>query len=153
MRRTTNGAETRLVNKMSDPCYVYYKTGAIVLRTLYSLFIDLVIPHTDAVIDISSRDGVSRVFHQSHVPAAVDGRESRISPRYAQIEQFPGVLGEITAAVPGRRVVVRRMQGCPHAWDKVVLPGTVPRGEKVGGVWGGEGGFLKTLYRHTQRCS
>lgn len=86
MRRTTNGAETRLVNKMSDPCYVYYKTGAIVLR-----------PNPDEVIDKPSRDGISRVFHQSHVPAAVDDRDSRISPRYAQIERFPGVLGEITA--------------------------------------------------------
>lgn len=85
---------------------------------------------------------VSRFFHQSYIPTAVDGRDPRISPRYAHPERFPDVLAVITAAqcgfaveaeelagrvaaLPGRMVVVRRMEGCPHAWDKAVQPGTV----------------------------
>lgn len=85
---------------------------------------------------------VSRFFHQSYIPTNVDGRDPRISPRYAQTERFPNMLAIITAAqcgfaleaeelagkvaaLPGRTVVVRRMEDCPHAWDKAVRPGTV----------------------------
>ncbi|RAL08521.1 alpha/beta-hydrolase [Aspergillus homomorphus CBS 101889] len=87
--------------------------------------------------------GLSRFFHRCYFPASDnDADDPRISPAHASPERFPDNLAAITAAqdpyapemekiaaaveaLPGRNVVVKRMEHCPHGWDKRVKKGTV----------------------------
>ncbi|PYH43018.1 putative esterase/lipase [Aspergillus saccharolyticus JOP 1030-1] len=87
--------------------------------------------------------GLSRFFHRCYFPASdEDADDPRISPAFAAPERFPDNLAAITAAqdpyapemerlaeavdaLPGRRVVLKRMEHCPHGWDKRAKEGTV----------------------------
>ncbi|KAJ6087270.1 hypothetical protein N7467_006184 [Penicillium canescens] len=84
---------------------------------------------------------VGRLFNRCYIPPTFDRRDPRISPLFAQAEQFPRRLLMITAdgdslapeaeelaqkveELPGRHVVSQRMAGCTHAWDKRTRAGT-----------------------------
>lgn len=84
---------------------------------------------------------VARLFNRCYIPASIDARDPRISPHFAQADQFPRRVLVITAdgdslaleaedlaqrikALEGRHVVTQRMQGCSHGWDKRTRPGT-----------------------------
>ncbi|CAG7918211.1 unnamed protein product [Penicillium olsonii] len=84
---------------------------------------------------------VGRLFNHSYLPAGFDKGDPRISPLFAPADRFPRRLAMITAdgdslaleaealaekvqAVEGRHVVIQRMKGCSHAWDKRTAPGT-----------------------------
>ena len=88
-----------------------------------------------------------RFFDRCYLRAPFDTRDPRISPFYAEAQGFPGRVLIVTAAgdslaeeaeALGRkirervddgegesRVVVQRMQGCNHGWDKEAGPGSV----------------------------
>ncbi|KAL1881070.1 hypothetical protein Plec18167_003612 [Paecilomyces lecythidis] len=85
---------------------------------------------------------ISRFFHNCYLPPGVDRRDPRISPLYAAPETIPNNLLVITgdqdpfafemeevankaAALPGRNVVIKRMEKCTHAWDKDAKEGTI----------------------------
>lgn len=78
---------------------------------------------------------LSRFFHDCYLPPGVDRRDPRISPTYASPETFSDNFLVITgdqdpfavemeemakkvAALPGRNVVIRRMEKCKHGFDK-----------------------------------
>lgn len=84
---------------------------------------------------------VARLFNRCYVPPNFDRRDPRISPRFAQLDQFPRRMLMITAegdslaleaeelaekleTQPGWDVVRQRMAGCSHAWDKRTRAGT-----------------------------
>lgn len=84
---------------------------------------------------------VARLFNRCYVPAGVDPRDPRVSPRFAQVDRFPRRMlmitcdgdnlapeGEELAAqvqeLQGRHVVRQRMVGCAHAWDKATRSGS-----------------------------
>lgn len=90
-----------------------------------------------------------RFFDRCYIRAPYDTRDPRISPFYAKAQGFPRRVLVVTAAgdslaeeaealgkkIAGReedgegegenRVVVQRMQGCNHGWDKAAGPGSV----------------------------
>ncbi|PKY07871.1 putative esterase/lipase [Aspergillus campestris IBT 28561] len=88
-----------------------------------------------------------RFFDRCYVRGPFDTRDPRISPFYAEAQGFPRRVLIVTAAgdslaeeaeALGRkirervedgdgknRVVVQRMQGCNHGWDKEAGPGSV----------------------------
>ncbi|KAF9889880.1 hypothetical protein FE257_006970 [Aspergillus nanangensis] len=85
---------------------------------------------------------IARFFNRCYIPSTYDARDPRISPSYAAPERFPDRLLMLTAAgddlareaeglaaqiskAPGREVVVQRMQGCNHAWDKKATTGSI----------------------------
>jgi acetyl esterase/lipase len=84
---------------------------------------------------------VSRLFNRCYIPAAVDRRDPRISPLFAQTDRFPQHVLMITADsdhlaleaeelaykikdLEGWHVVSQRMDKCSHGWDKHAKPGT-----------------------------
>ncbi|OJJ95941.1 hypothetical protein ASPACDRAFT_63944 [Aspergillus aculeatus ATCC 16872] len=87
--------------------------------------------------------GLSRFFHRCYFPDGDgDADDPRISPAFAAPDRFPRNLAAITAAqdpyapemeriaaaveaLPGRNVVLKRMEHCPHGWDKRAKEGTV----------------------------
>jgi acetyl esterase/lipase len=89
---------------------------------------------------------VARLFNRCYVPSDFDPRDPRISPRFAQLDRFPGRMLMITCdgdslALEGEElaeklqheghyVVRERMHGCNHAWDKRTSAGTPQRQAK-----------------------
>ncbi|KAJ5124152.1 Alpha/beta hydrolase fold-3 [Penicillium bovifimosum] len=85
---------------------------------------------------------IMRFFNSSYLPSALDRRDPRISPLYAQADQFPRRILMITAdgdslaleaeelaqkiqKLEGWYVVSQRMEpNCSHAWDKTTRAGT-----------------------------
>jgi acetyl esterase/lipase len=85
---------------------------------------------------------VMRLFNSCYVPSAFDKRDPRISPLYAQADQFPRRILMITAdgdtlaleaeelaqkiqKLEGWYVVSQRMEpNCSHGWDKNTRAGT-----------------------------
>ncbi|KAJ5820323.1 CAZyme family CE10 [Penicillium riverlandense] len=80
---------------------------------------------------------VARVFSGAYVPinSQYDRRDPRVSPAFAPLENFPRRLLVVTASgdslapeaedfahrlqqQPGWHVVLKRMEGCNHGWDK-----------------------------------
>lgn len=137
----------------ANPCMAVSSSSTLFERDMFAAVVAIYGPtdlHEDTALKIAPDQSgphipsaVARFFHQSYIPAGADGRDPRISPRYASIERFPDTLAVITAAqcgfaleaeelaarvaaLEGRRVIVRRMDECPHAWDKAgCRPGTV----------------------------
>ena len=84
---------------------------------------------------------VMRLFDRCYVPSSFDKRDPRISPLYAQGDRFPRRVLMITAdgdtlaleaeelgqkikKLQGWHVVIERMAGCSHEWDKRARVGT-----------------------------
>ncbi|KAJ5967876.1 hypothetical protein N7501_004124 [Penicillium viridicatum] len=84
---------------------------------------------------------VMRLFDRCYVPSSFDKRDPRISPLYAQRDRFPRRVLMITAdgdtlaleaeelgqkikKLQGWHVVIERMSGCSHGWDKRARVGT-----------------------------
>jgi acetyl esterase/lipase len=91
---------------------------------------------------------VGRLFNRCYIPSTFDRRDPRISPLFAQADQFPRRILMITAdgdslaleaenlaqkieELPGRQVVSQRMAGCTHAWDKRTRAGTPQHEAKI----------------------
>ncbi|GAD96371.1 esterase/lipase, putative [Paecilomyces variotii No. 5] len=85
---------------------------------------------------------ISRFFHNCYVPPGVERRDPRISPSYAAPETMPNnflvitgdqdpfafemeEVGNRAAGLPGRNVIIKRMEQCTHAWDKNAQEGTL----------------------------
>lgn len=83
----------------------------------------------------------ARLFDACYTPAPTDRRDPRVSPLFAAPDRFPArvlvvtcdhdtlapeaeALADKIAAVPGKRVVHRRIDDADHAWDKKCRPGT-----------------------------
>ena len=96
-------------------------------------------PANRKVPDASARvvpPAMSRVFNECYIPRSMDRKDPRISPLFAPTEAFPSKVRFTTAAQDNlclegealaqrtqdadgkRRVVVKRMGGCGHGWDK-----------------------------------
>lgn len=96
-------------------------------------------PAERKVPDASARvvsPAMSRIFDECYIPRSIDRKDPRISPLFAPTEAFPSKVLFITAAQDNlclegealaqriqdangkRRVVVKRMEGCGHGWDK-----------------------------------
>ncbi|KAJ5613675.1 Alpha/beta hydrolase fold-3 [Penicillium herquei] len=84
---------------------------------------------------------IARFFDRCYVPASFDPRDPRISPSFAPVDQFPRrilmitadgdtlapeaeTLGSQLAKRTGSQVIMERMVGCWHGWDKTVTPGS-----------------------------
>ena len=85
---------------------------------------------------------VARFFNQCYIPAGVDPRDPRVSPSFAEPNNFPDKilfvtcaqdslaveveeLAEKIGAVDGKEVVVKRMEECNHGWNLSTVEGSV----------------------------
>lgn len=86
---------------------------------------------------------MSRLFDECYIPTTVDRKNPLVSPLFADPWAFPenclfitgaqdnlafeaeALAAKIEEVGGSRRVVRRRMESCPHAWDKTAKPGTV----------------------------